>query len=1037
MPLHRTYRSTITFSILLVCCSHGLQASEVDFVRDVAPILSSNCYQCHGPDEEGRSADLRLDQFESDDHGSGAESVIAIGDPAESELINRITSDDEDMLMPPPHSGKSLKPEQIETLKKWIASGAKYAKHWAFTPPTRPNLPATKDDPWVRNPIDAFVLARLQRNALKPSPVADSETLIRRLSLDLIGLPPTLTELDTAGDYAEEVDRLLASPHFGEHWGRYWLDAARYADSDGFEKDKPRQVWMYRDWVINAINKDKPYDQFVIDQIAGDLLDNPTQDELVATGFLRNSMINEEGGADPEQFRMEALFDRMDAIGKSVLGLTLQCAQCHSHKYDPLKHTDYYRLFAFLNNCDEGQASVYTQQEQNQWQATLAVINSIEGEIKSLYPDWQEMLAEWEAKQAAPKTKWHTLRPKLDGSGPEKHYLLKDGSILAQGYAPTKFTLEFVSETRLPKITAIRLELLNNPNLPHGGPGRSIFGLCALTEFKAKAEPLAGGKKLVDLKISGATADVNPREEELGPTFNDYSKRRRVTGPVSFALDGDDKTAWGINIGPGRSNVPRQAVFELAEPLDVSALEGGGAKIHIYLTANHGGSNSDDYQSNNLGCFRMSVAGDPKAEADQVPRAIRAILATPKEDRTSKQKAKLFSYWRTTEKEFAVANQRIDSLWRSHPQGISQLILLAKDEPRNTFRLDRGDFLSPQEEMSPGVPAFLHELDVENPDRLDLARWLVDRQSPTTARAVINRMWQAYFGEGLVPTPDDLGMQSEPPSHPELLDWLAVELMESGWQLKHIHRLIVDSATYRQSSDMTPELLERDPTNRLMARGARRRVDAEVVRDIALTSSGLLNRNLGGPGVYPPAPAFLFKPPNSYGPKRWDFDKGADRYRRALYTFHFRSVPYPAMQVFDAPNRNVSCVRRVRSNTPLQALTTLNEPLFLECAQALAVRALTQPASELPTQYENETDARLAFAIRCSLSREAKSSELNVLSDFLGKQQKRFAENSKATNELASQEQQQSVPNVDPSLVAAWTATARVLLNLDETITRE
>lgn len=1036
------HRLLVSFALLVAgqVAVEPVQASDVSFSRDIQPILSGNCYQCHGPAEEGRSADLRLDQFRSTDHASGAEMVVTPGAAEESELIARVTSDDEDMVMPPPHTGKSLKPDEVEKLRKWIDSGAQYEEHWAFTAPVRPTPPQVSLNPaekpakpkaagksWVRNPIDAFVLRRLQVEGLEPSPEADRETLLRRLSLDLTGLPPTLTELDTAGSYESEVERLLTSPHFGEHWGRYWLDAARYADSDGFEKDKPREVWMYRDWVIDSLNKNKPYSDFVIEQIAGDLLEEPSQEQLVATGFLRNSMINEEGGADPEQFRMEAMFDRMDAIGKSVLGLTLQCAQCHSHKYDPLTHTDYYRMFALLNNCDEGQASVYTEAERRQWRATKAIIEDVEEEIKLRNADWEERLAAWEAAQKEPTTEWHILRPKLDGSGAQKHYLLEDGSVLAQGYAPTKHAPVFEAEARLPSISAIRLELLNDPNLPHEGPGRSIYGLCALSEFRVSAKPLGSDKKAEKYKVKTATADVNPAEAPLQAVFDDRSKDRRVTGPIEFALDNDNKTAWGIDIGPGRSNVPRQAVFVLEKPIESAE----ASELFVTLSQHHGGWNSDDFQSNNLGRFRLSVAAEP-AEADPVPRSIRKILRTAKEERCQEQCDELFSYWRTTVDEWAVANQRIEKLWRSHPKGVSQLVLLAKEEPRKTHRLDRGDFLSPKEEVSTGVPSFLHPIEEETPNRLDFAEWLVDRNSPTTARAVVNRIWQAYFGTGLVPTPDDLGTQSEPPSHPELLDWLAVELMESGWRLKHIHELIVDSATYRQASVLTPALLEKDPQNRLLARGTRRRVDAEVVRDIALSTSGLINTKIGGPSVYPPAPKFLFKPPASYGPKRWDYDLGPDKYRRAMYAFHFRSVPYPALQVFDAPNRNVSCVRRVRSNTPLQALTTLNEPLFLECAQALAVRALTHPQTE-----GQSTTTQLEFAVRCCLGREASNEEVATLHSFLVDQHQRFASGDLKAQDLLSDSQRKALPDADPNYLAAWTATARVLLNLDETITRE
>jgi hypothetical protein len=1042
---------------LTALCALPVKADQpVDFTRDVRPILATNCFHCHGQDPSHREADLRLDVFKApNEEINGAESVISPGDVEGSELISRITSDDADVRMPPADSGKTLKPEEIETLRRWVEQGAEYKKHWSFVPPKRPEVPPVSDAAWVHNPIDAFVLARLEAEGLKPSPPAPANSLLRRLSLDLVGLPPTLEDLDAFNAavanspdkaYAEQVERLLSSPHFGERWGRLWLDAARYADSDGFEKDKPRFVWHYRDWVIDALNADKPYDEFIIEQIAGDLLPNATQDQQVATGFLRNSMINEEGGIDPEQFRMEALFDRMDAIGKAVLGLTVQCAQCHTHKYDPIEHTDYYRMFAFLNNCDEGQISAYTDEEQAQWAETQQLIAKLEAELKAANPDWSERMAAWEASLKDESEQWTVVRPQLDSSGGQKHYLLEDGSVLAAGYAPCTHQTDFTVDVKEPaKITAIRLELLNDPNLPHGGPGRSIYGLFGLTEFKVTAGPLDDPTKSSSLKITKVTADVSPEERLLDPAFDDRSGRRRVTGPIEYAIDGKDETAWSGDIGPGRSNVPHNAVFVLEKPLEVAA----GQRITFGLLQNHGGWNSDDNQNNNLGRFRFSVTAADNAVADVVPAAVRKILAVPVKERTPAQVDKLFSYWRTTVADWAETNRRLDALWQSHPRGTTQLALIERQEPRQTHRLDRGNFLAPAEAVQPGVPDFLHPLArgpasprLENsslgetrprePNRLDFARWLADRRSPTTARSIVNRIWQAYFGAGLVTTAEDLGTQGDLPTHPELLDWLAVELMENNWSLKHLHRLIVSSATYQQSAVTTPELLSRDPANQLLARGPRYRVDAETVRDIALAVSGLLTTKIGGPSVYPPAPDFLFLPPTSYGPKTWHYDTGADKYRRGLYTFRYRSVPYPALETFDAPRGDVACVRRVRSNTPLQALTTLNETLYLECARELAKLTVADGG-------QSEQD-RIAYAFRRCLSREPRPEELAVLEDFLANQKKHFlAEGTDPWPFIADEKPSDpKLPgNMSPPDLAAWTALARVVLNLDETITKE
>jgi hypothetical protein len=685
-----------------------------------------------------------------------------------------------------------------------------------------------------------------------------------------------------------------------------------------------------------------------------------------------------------------------------------------------------------LNDTHEANVAVYTAEEQAQRGAILAEVAAIEDGLKRDHPDWQERMAAWEEGVRGDQPAWTIVRPELDASGGQKHYVLGDGSILAAGYAPTKHTTEFTVRTELPRVAALRLELLNDPQLPLGGPGRSIEGLCALTEFKATAAPVDHPDQVQELAFSAATADVNPPEAPLEAIFHDKTDRRRVTGPVAFAIDGVDETAWGIDIGPGRSNVPRKAVFELQQPLENAA----GWIVTFKLTQNHGGWNSDDNQNHNLGRFRLAVTGHDGAEgltigADPLPAAVREALGIPAESRSAEQTAQVFAAWRAAVPDWTAANEQIEALWRGHPPGSSQLVLAARAEPRATRMLDRGDFLKPGEVVAPGVPAFLHPLEGGD-SRLDFARWLADRDSPTTARTIVNRVWQAYFGTGLVATPEDLGSQCEAPSHPELLDWLAVEFMEGGWSLKALHRLIVSSSTYRQSSKAAPEAYASDPANHLLGRGARFRLDAELVRDVALAASGLLNPALGGPSVHPPAPEFLFLPPASYGPKVWQEDKGADRYRRALYTFRFRSVPYPALEAFDAPNGDAACVRRARSNTPLQALTTLNEPLYLECARALALRTLAEGGET--------AGERLTFAFRSCVGRPPTEGESDVLIALLNRQAERSSAEGAKPWELAADDPAQppALPDgVAPADAAAWTVVARVLLNLDETVTRE
>jgi hypothetical protein len=908
-------------------------------------------------------------------------------------------------------------------------------KHWAFQPPVRPALPKVSDPTWPRTGIDPFILARLDREGLRPAAPADKVTLLRRLSLDLIGLPPTPEEVDafladhSPAAYARKVERLLASPHHGERWGRHWLDAARYADSDGYEKDMSRNVWFYRDWVVGALNRDLPYDRFIIAQIAGDLLPGATQEQVVATGFLRNSMHNEEGGIDPEQFRMDAMFDRMDAVGKSILGLSIACAQCHNHKYDPLTQAEYYRLFAFLNNDHEAQRVVYTPAEQMQVAELRRRMAEIEAGLRRANPDWPERLARWEEAVKKGQPDWHVVRVHNAGDNSQRYLEQKDGSILAQGYAPTKFTTFMNGPSPLKTIRAFRLELLNDANLPCNGPGRSFMGTCALTEFQVEAVDVKDPKKKVQVKFVKATADYANPVRPLEPNFDDRSKRKRVTGPVQFAIDGKDDTAWGIDAGPGRRNQPRQAVFVPDRPVELP----GGMELRFRLRQMHGGWNSDDHMNNNLGRFRLSVTDAAGAVADTVPARVRAILAIPRERRTPAQVAAVFSHWRTTVPQFRKANEQIEALWRRWPAGSTTLTLQARAERRDTRLLKRGDFLQPTTPVAPGVPAFLHPLpaNVGTPNRLALARWLVDRRSPTTARAFVNRVWQAYFGTGLVDTPEEFGIQASKPSHPELLDWLAVEFMESGWSIKHLHRLIVRSATYRQSARVTPERYARDPYNRLLARAPRLRVEGEVVRDVALAASGMLYRRLGGPSVFAPAPAFLFKPPASYGPFNWVEVTGPERYRRALYTFRRRSTPYPALQNFDVPVGESACVRRVRSNTPLQALTTLNETVFLECARGLAARALREGGSS--------DEGRLVRAFRLCVARRPTAEEKAELLGLLKRQRQRLAKGELDAVAIATGGAGKSAlpAGLDPVDLASYTLLGRVLLNLDETITKE
>jgi hypothetical protein len=989
----------------------------VDFVRDVQPILAQNCYNCHGAHKH--ESQLRWDNKEIALQGGEHGPDIIPGQSAQSRMIQLVSGAVPDLIMP--QKGDPLTAQQIGILRAWIDQGATWPAsasvkaidprhHRAFKAPIRPPIPSVKNKRWPRNPIDYFVLARLEQEKLRPSPEADRSTLLRRLSLDLTGLPPTIQEMenflaDRSPDaYENQVERLLASPHYGECWARHWLDVARYADSNGYEKDLPRSIWPYRDWVIDAYNGNLPFDQFAIDQLAGDLLPEATQADKVATGFLRNSMLNEEGGIDPEQFRNEAVIERMDVLGKAFLGLTVNCCQCHDHKYDPISQKEYYRLFAFLNNDDEPLMEVPDQASQAKREAIARKIGDIQDQLMAQYADVPQKMEVWEQEMKAMEGTWTVLEPTAYyASVGTKFTKLDDHSLLATGSNPGVSEYTVTAKTRLKGITGFRLEALADANLPFYGPGRAGNGNFVLSEFTVEASADAPNAATNQVPLQNATADFSQ------PDF-----------PVAAAIDGviTNKTGWAVEDLPGRRNRSRQAVFETKDALGFD----GGTVLKFTLNHSYG-------EEHALGRFRLSVTTAPRPlRADPLSRHARAILAVPLQQRTLAQRRELFDFYRMTDSRFAEAGKRIDDEQRQWPSAPTTLVLAARDQPRPTHVFIRGDWQKPGALVAPGVPAILPPLPKDAPlNRLTLARWLVDKRHPTVARVMVNRIWQEYFGRGLVATSEDFGTQGDPPTHPELLDWLACEFMDSGWDVKHMQRLIAESAAYRQSSVVNPPLLERDPYNQLLARGPRVRVDAEILRDIALSASGLLNGQIGGPPVFPPIPDGVLT--LGYGsPMTWE-TKAGDRYRRALYTFVKRSVPYPSLQVFDAPTGESPCPRRVRSDTPLQALTTLNDPVFVEAAQALALRVW---------EHGGKDDrARLQFAFELCTGRQPRPNEMAVLSSLL-QEEKQFFENRTARAvQVAAQDVKNPPQDVNLEKVAAWTMVTRVLLNLDETITKE
>lgn len=1040
-------------SVLLGTGIRTASAEEVSFNQDIRSVLSDKCFLCHGPDESTREADLRLDIRSEAVDGD----AIVPGDANASELLARITSNDSDLVMPPPSTGKSITEAERIAIERWIDQGATYEEHWAYVPPRIPEIPSVSNSTWCRNDIDRFVLARLESEGRSPNPPADRATLLRRLNLDLTGLPPTLESLDevaTSDDpdalVQQQIDAMFESVSFGERWARWWLDAARYADSAGYEKDMQRNVWFYRDWVIDAMQRDMPYDQFIVEQIAGDLLPGATQSQRVATGFLRNSMTNEEGGADPEQFRIEGMFDRMDAIGKSVLGITTQCAQCHTHKYDPISHHEYYEMFAALNDFHEACITVFTPEQAEQRDEVLSSIDSATKQFQREHADWRSLVAQWARTRAGRNTAWKTLHPTTVPFEGQKFNVLEDGSIVSESYAPTKASNDFTLTTHVGTITAVRLDALTHPQLPRGGPGRSIDGTGALTEFKLNIAPLSKNengdrKPAVSVKFVRAYSDANPHRRTLKPQYRnrDADKDERVVGPPQYAIDGDEATAWTTDIGPGRSNQSRHIVFVPETPVVID----DDAEVTFTLVQKHGGWNSDDNQNFLIGRYRVSITDAADLPTQAVLTEAESVLAMNPDDWTDSQAELALAAWHRAialgepagidatrsaiENDLLSLDSEIESRWEQFPETTTQLVAQATQRPRETFVFSRGDFLSPTDAVEPDAPDFLHAMPNEDaPDRLRFAKWLVANDSPTTARVIVNRMWQAYFGRGLVSTPEDFGFQSSAPSHPELLDYLATELMQNGWRLKHIHRLIVESATYRQSSIAPANAWRDDPDNELLARGPRHRVEAEMVRDLALSVSGLLNESVGGPSVYPPAPAFLFEPPTSYGPKIWNTSTGTDQYRRSLYVHQYRSIPYPPLQVFDAPKGDAACVRREQSNTPLQSLVLMNEPQFVDAARAFAARILRESP--------DDDVQRIQFAFRLCTSRVPEDEEVQILLRMLQEQREHIADGNLNLQELLGVPEGlcHQLTGFEATELAAWMTVSRTVLNLDETITK-
>lgn len=1196
-PSHTTPSSTTTHTSQP---TNSYEFNTADFKKHIQPLFETHCYKCHGPKK--RKAGLRLDNRKDALLGGDSGKVIIPHKPNDSELYLVITTDDEEFRMPP--KGDPLTKKQTDLIKQWIQSGAPWPEdattskqtqttHWSFITPKPPTIPKVNNQNWPRNPIDNFVLHKLERNNLSPSPTADKYTLIRRLYLDLIGLPPTPEQAaefvndNSPNAYEKQVDKLLASPHYGERWARRWLDLARYADTNGYEKDRVRSIWPYRDYVINAINQDMPYDQFIIEQVAGDMLPNATPQQKTATGFHRNTMINEEGGIDVEEYRYLATVDRINTIGTSVLGLTVACAQCHTHKYDPITQREYYQLFAFVNNADEPELKLPNPNITNRRHDIQQQIKTLIADLPNQYPT-QNTTVNTTPIKPQQATALHETKLTIND----------DHSITASGPNPPTNSYTLTLNTDLKQILGLRIEALPLPN--HTGPGRTKHGNFVLTNLTVKAAPLNKPNQQTTLKLTTPRANINQ---------NGYH--------VSQVIDNNPRTGWGIDDGSGNLNKPAHADFNFNTPLNHPA----GTQLTVTLDHNLGSQhtlahfrislitqshhtkahqpsplqedfkqwihsntlkstpwtplipskmiskgnatftpltdqsilvsgdhpNFDTYDitftpptetitairlevlpheslpgngpgraplfsvgdfllsevklnhnntplkisnpthsfaqpgraastiidgkldtgwaikgrtgeahhivipldkplnTNNqpltltliqqyihqltIGRFRISTTNAPlPVTSSKLPAQIEHILTLPQSDWTKPQHQTVFNHFLLTTPKLAAQQAQIAKLRKSMPNYTTTMVMTERPDhhPRQTHIHHRGDFLKPTEPVAPGTPEILPPLPKDAPrNRLTFAKWLVDEQNPLTARVIMNRHWEAFFGRGIVKTLEDFGTQYSPPTHPDLLDYLATQLMQRDWSQKQMHKLIVMSATYRQSSKVTPQLLEKDPENLLLARASRFRVEAEIVRDIALTASNLLTRKVGGPSVFPPQPPGVTS--LSYGAMAWKTSTGPDRYRRSIYTFAKRTTPYAMLTLFDAGSGESCLPKRERSNTPLQALTLLNDITFLEAAQHLARETLEQPLKD--------DLQRMTHMFQSCLTRPPSEPELTRLITFLNNQRQRLRKGELNPNELLNRKDNNTSPIIIEQ--AAWFTVARALLNLEETTTRE
>lgn len=1025
----------IRFCSVILLMGFGLQNADsdvlVDFDREVLPLLSNNCFTCHGPDEANREAGLRLDLQEGAmaELDSGTAAVVP-GDRAKSQLYKRLTTDDDDFRMPPVESGHALTPKQIEIIGKWIDQGAKWDQHWAFQTPRKPLVPIGQTERRLENPIDRFVNRRLKREDLSFSERANRATLIRRVSLDLIGLPPTAQQVsdfiaDPSDDaYSKLVDRLLSSPRYGEHMGRHWLDAARYADTHGLHLDNERSIWPYREWVIGAFNSNMPFDQFTVEQLAGDLLPEPTLEQRVATGFNRCNVTTSEGGSIDDEYYVRYAVDRVETTSTVWLGLTAGCAACHDHKFDPLTQKEFYQLFSYFFSLTEkamdGNALLPPPSVRVPSPGYVREKRVLEGRLSAANANLDKVLAS------------------IDYRDPNK------GEQLASLHITEKVWFD--------------------DELPAGAKPTGPWRFVAKEEhpvFSGNNASFRSGEGLTQHFFEGAIATLEVNESDSLFTYV-YLDPKDPPETIQLQFhDGswEHRAYWGADKGHGKGkkgpanhrigDLPKEGEWvRLEVPVSLVGLN-TGSKLSGWAFTQYGGSVYWDkaglktvgtQNSQHLKSVRTWIKWRQEVRFPSLPKEIQAIVDAKDDKRSEAQIQQLTRYFLRNvhidsksllQKPFAdldAVNKSIADLEKTVP---ASLIMEERKEPRIAHVLERGEYTKKREKVSSRVPDWLGPQLTEAPDnRLGLAQWLVDPSHPLTSRVTVNRIWQQLFGTGLVKTSEDFGLQGERPSHPELLDWLAIEFIETGWNLKRLLKLIVTSETYRQSAVVTPEKLAADPENRLLSRGPRFRLDAEIIRDSALFIGGLLVDPIGGKSVKPYQPAGLWKPVGFGGSNTSVFkqDSGSALYRRSMYTFWKRTSPPPSMITFDAPDRETCSVRRARTNTPLQSLVLMNDVQFLEAARCFAERIVIEGGNDLTT--------RAIFAFRTVTARLPSQSELESLMGLFSTYQKDFANQPEEAKKLIAIGESQPNKNIDKAELAAWTMVAHLLFNLDEAITK-